>query len=251
MSISNLTVPNNFDLFCNSLTANTVLSNRPTSTEISGLCISTTTAGANTTGGTAAHKVVTGSIQIFFSVVNGICYLWKEGTSSSFPQTGDNNTLKSNLGGTNTLYLLARSSTPTASDGGGIFIPAGTLPLCQSQLGQKPYYGYCNMNIPLKQNTFTPVGEVSVPVMLDVITNNANGQYIEITIPRSYDYIPNGNAGITASVNTLDTVQDPNKPLNDDSQDIRYIRQNFSGNETSGFQNAFPPFFVQYPVEQS
>lgn len=250
MSISNLTVPNNFNLFCNSLVTTTAVSSsvRPPVSSVSGLCVATTLTNADTPNGTAQGTVAEQSLQIFFNEINGICYLWKSGTSGNFPDAGQIASVGTNLAGAERLYILARSSTPTGGDGGGIYIPAGTFPLCESNLSDKVYEGMCRMNMPLKQDSETPAGTSNVPVLLNLHTENPNGQYFEIIIPSSYDYISNGDAGITATVDTLPGATDPNKPLNSGSQQIRYVPQKFSGSTVNGQQNSIPPFYIQYPI---
>lgn len=244
MSISNLTVPNNFDLFSNTLTANTVISNRPPATQVGGLCVTTTLNGADSPNGTANNTVAEQNISVYFSKINGVCYLWKEGTSGSFPDPSQNDALKTDLAETNSLFLLARSSTPTGADGGGVFIPPGTFPLCQSALGQKVYIGMCTINIPLKQGTVTPVGITPVPAIMNFHTEHPNGQYFQINIPRSYDYIKDGDDGITANLNIVGDGGTIGNQL------VRYVSQNYSGSDVGGQQNSIPPFYIQYPISE-
>lgn len=243
---SNLTVDNLYNIFCNTLTAKTVVStNRPQETQIGNLCVTTTLSDANTPGGTPAHTLVVDGLSIFFNNINGVCYLWKAGTSGVFPTASQNVNLKNNLAATNTLYILAKSENPIAADGGGVYLPPNALPICESNTGDKVYIGSGTMNLPLKQNSANPVGTSGNPVIYNVHTENANGQYIEIIIPRTYDYIVNGNNGINGTVDTQNIG--PAIPL--ESQTVEYTRQNFSGNDTNGFQNSVPPFYLQYPTE--
>lgn len=250
MSISNLFDENGYNLFCNTLTCNQIINkNRSPDVEVRSLCLSTTLAGAQNPNGTAAHTVVSIGTTLYFNNNNGICHIWKEGSSPGFPLNTDNATLKTNLSNADRLYILARSSTPTADDGGAVFIPAGTFPLCSSTLPEKVYYSQINMKFPLKQNTVTPVDSISVPVSIEFHSLDANGQYFEIIIPRGYDYIVDGDNGITATVNT----QSPQQfmPLNTNSQQVRYTQQLFSGGDTAALQNSLPPFYLEYPVQSN
>lgn len=256
MALQNILYENKYKLFCDTLTCNTVNSTiKPQEIEVPGLCICTTLPVANTP--TAVNTVAQTGLSIFYTISNGICFVYKKGISGTFPDLAQPQDLKNNISGTNILYILARA--PGSPDtAGGIFIPPNTFPICATTVNQRSYVGVCQFNFPLRQNSETPVGIDNNIVSFKLHTVNANsGQYFEIKIPRSYDYIQNGDAGITASVNTLQgddgqggTIESATKPLNNtppnDITKVRYVQQNFSGANAG---NSMPEFFIQYPIE--
>lgn len=218
MSISNLFNENGYNLYCNTLTSKQVISeNKPPVTTINGICVTTTIENAGTENGTPNFTVAEIGLSIEFFISNGVCFLYKKGSSGSFPDADQSADLKINLGSVNKLYLLAKIPNST-KESGGIFFPPNTFPVCDSNQNPKTYYGMANCIFPLKETSGGPVSSIFNPVQFNFYTLNDGSQYFDITIPRHYDYINASN---------------------------EYTEQKFSSQNAD---NIIPPFYIQYPT---